>query len=133
MNDSFLSRVASMEHTAAVVTLIERPQSICYLEAEYDVTHIFLENDTRFTLNANLSDLLDFLPDNLFFKCGSFQMVNVDKVLEFWVSTEPILVMSCGHILPVPKDEVLKIRRFLKSSKGDKIVRRPRKVNVFYS
>lgn len=132
MKDPFLAKVASMEHAAAIVTLIERPQNICYIEAEYDVTHLFLENDTRFTINAEISDLRDFLPDNLFFQCGQFNMVNADKVLEMWVSTEPILVMSCGHILPVPKYEVIKIRRFLKNTRGEKVVRRPRKVNAIH-
>jgi hypothetical protein len=131
MKDSFLNTVATMEHTAAIVILVERPQSICYLEAENDVTHLLLENDTRFTINARLSELMTLLPNDHFFQCGENYTVNALKVLEFWVSSEPILVMSCGHIVPVPKPEVLKVRKYLKKNKGEEFIKRPSKVSAY--
>ncbi|PKP39572.1 MAG: hypothetical protein CVT98_01280 [Bacteroidetes bacterium HGW-Bacteroidetes-15] len=131
MKDSFLSKVASMEHNAAVIILVERPLNICYLEAEYDVTHLQMENDSRFTLNVKLDDLINFLPDNLFFRVGEGIMVNSLKVLEFWVSAEPILAISCGHIIPVPKNEVIKVHRFLKRNKGQEFIKKPKRVNVY--
>jgi hypothetical protein len=131
MKDSFLTQVASMEHSAAVLILIERPHSICYLEAEYDVTHLLMENDTRFTIYSRLNELVTFLPKDQFFQCGENYMVNLSKVLEFWVSAEPILVMSCGHIIPVPKPEVIKIHKFLKKNKGEKYIKKPSKLSIY--
>lgn len=117
INDSFLLKVATMEHNAAVATLIERPYSICYLEAERKLTHLYLENDTRFTINAMIQELEDVLPPDLFFYCGSSCLVNASKVLEFWATAEPILVISCGHILPVPLSEVQNVLDFLRNDK----------------
>jgi len=109
MNDSFLHMIATREHNAALVTLYERPSSICYLEAEEDVTHLFLENDTRYTINATLNELELILPSNRFFYCGETYLVNVEKVFEYWISSDPILVISCGHIIPVPYSQLFQV------------------------
>jgi hypothetical protein len=129
MKDTFLHKVATREHNAALATLFERPYTICYLEAEDQVTHLFLENDTRFTINAKLNELEGILPMKKFFYCGRSFMVNVEKVFEFWISSEPILVISCGHIIPVPKNVLFQVHTSLVChseglSRKPKIVRR---------
>jgi len=130
MKDSFLYKVAKMEHNAAVITLVERPQTICYLEAENMVTHLFLENDTRFTISAMLHELEDLIPQSTFFYCGKSYMVNAEKVLEYWVSSDPILVMSCGHIVPVPKTEMHQVQLSLKL-KSEGLENKPKVVTHF--
>ncbi|NHB70174.1 LytTR family DNA-binding domain-containing protein [Perlabentimonas gracilis] len=113
MRDSFLQMIATREHNAALLTLYERPNTICYLEAEDSVTHLFLENETRYTINASLNDLEVILPSNKFFYCGKSYLVNVEKVFEYWISSDPILVISCGHIIPVPNSELYQVHSSL--------------------
>jgi hypothetical protein len=112
MEDSFLYKVATMEHNAAVYTLVERPDTICYLEAENNVTHLYLENDTRFTINANLRELEDKLPPNQFLYCGEQYLINSEKIIEVWATTFPLFVIRNSYIIPIPSKELSKVLAF---------------------
>lgn len=128
MKDTFLHNVAAREHNAALATLYQRPQTICYLEAEDQVTHLFLENDTRFTVNAKLFELEKLLPSNKFFCCGDTYIINIDKVLEYWISNDPFLVITCGHIVPVSPKDMFQVQEFILSN-SDGLLKKPKIVS----
>ena len=113
MENSFLNKVASLEHTNGLLTIIERPETICYLEEDDLSVHLILENGARFFLGLLLNDLDEVLPQKDFFRCGWSFTINANMVKEFWISTEPMLVMACGHIIPVPFKDIYRITNFL--------------------
>lgn len=127
MENSFLNKVASLEHTNGILTIVERPQTICYLEAEDLSVHLVLEDGARFFLGLLLNDLDDVLPQKDFFRCGWSFIVNVNMVKEFWISTEPILVMACDHIIPVPFNEIYRVTNYLELRQ-----KRQRKPSICY-
>jgi DNA-binding LytR/AlgR family response regulator len=115
MTTSFQNMVAARERNFAVSILIERPEEICYLESdEFQVT-LILDDETRVTMKGLLNEMEPFLPSDRFFRCGWSHIINADKVIEFWMSSEPMLVLSCGNVIPVSVSESLRVKKILES------------------
>jgi hypothetical protein len=117
MENTFLNNVTSLEHTKALLIIIQHPETICYLEADDLSVHLVQENGARFYLGLLLNDLEDVLPKKDFFRCGWSFTVNANMVKEFWISAEPMLVMACGHIIPVPMSEIHRVINCLERRK----------------
>jgi hypothetical protein len=128
MENSFLNKVATLEHSKALLTIVEHPHTICYLESDDLSVYLVQENGARFAVNVLLHELEDVLPKHDFFRCGWSFTINANMVKEFWVTAEPMLVMACGHIIPVPLKEVYKVISLLELRH-----RGQRKVTICYA
>jgi hypothetical protein len=100
MKSQFISAVEEREKAYAAYLLLEKAQTICYIEAIDNTAQIVLRDSTRIWVNSMLSNIEKLLPNN-FYRCNSSYIVNTEMVQEFWVSSQPMLVMNCGAILPI--------------------------------
>lgn len=110
--------IDAREEAYALEMLNNRSDSICYVECDgYD---IFLVNEFgyRYRVNKTMDEVINTLNRSTFVKVSETIIVNSDRIQELWVSNEPLLVMSCGNIVPIPVSFVYTFKKKLEGRIG---------------
>jgi len=98
MENSFLNKVATLEHSKALLTIVEHPHTICYLESDDLSVYLVQENGARFAVNVLLHELEDVLPKHDFFRCGWSFTINANMVKE--LQPNPCLLWHADILFP---------------------------------
>lgn len=112
MKSQFISAVEEREKAYAAYLLLEKAQTICYIESIDNSAQIVLRDSTKIWVNSTLSKIEKLLPNN-FFLCENPYIINTEMVQEFWVSSHPMLIMNCGAILPITVLDLFRLKYVL--------------------
>lgn len=114
VKNDFIDAIEARERGYAAYLLSNKVDSICYIEVEGSTVKLVLNDANSITINVNLQKVEEFLPKNLFAKCSSRFVINTSYIIEMWASSQSLLVMSCGAVLPLSNAEIFRLKSFLR-------------------
>jgi DNA-binding LytR/AlgR family response regulator len=117
VKNDFIDAIEARERGYAAYLLSSKVDSICYIEVEGSTVKLVLSDANSITINVSMQKVEEFLPRTQFVKCSSRYVINTSYIIEMWASSQPLLVMSCGAVLPLSSAEMFKLKSFLKKKR----------------